>query len=103
MKNLSNNDIWILRTFAKLNQFTVADHVNPYEEMIALIKHINKMTYRNRATNLRWVYDFLRALSGEYKKGEASFNQFYKTGETHRTVIKISARYFNEIEEVTKE
>lgn len=56
MKNLSNNDIWILRTFTKLKTFISTEHTNAHEEMITLTKHINKMTYRNRASNLRMVY-----------------------------------------------
>lgn len=101
MKNLSNNDIWILRTFSKINTFINTEHTNVYEEMIALIKHINKMTYRNRTTNLRKVYDYLRAASTEYNRGEESFTEFYNSGRLQKYATEIANEFSEELAEVT--
>lgn len=103
MNTLSNNDIWILRTFSKLNTFINTEHANVYEEMIALFKHINKMTFRNRTTNLRKIYDLLRAVSTEYKRGELLFTEFYNSGRLQKFVAQMVTEFEAELAEAAKE
>ena len=102
MKTLSNNDIWILRTLIKLNDYIKAEHQNFYDEFIALRTHINQMTYRNKSTNLRDVYTLLRKIAIEYKSGAEQFAEYYNKQKVNKRVDKLMQVYAAEIVEVTK-
>lgn len=102
METLQGNDLWILRTFAKLKQFISVEHANPAEEFIALSKHINKMTYKNRNTTYRKVYFLLRDVVAQYKIGNEEFNQFFQTGKMQKAINEIASEYQELLAEASK-
>lgn len=75
--NFSQNDIWILRTLLKLKKFTEESQSDLFEDAVKLMSHINTMTWRNRATDLRDVYQLLRDTATAYRAGKETFLTFW--------------------------
>jgi len=102
MKTLNINDIWILRTFSKLNDFLCKQSETPYEDFGRLNEHIRKMTYRNRSTTLRDVYEDLRQVTVTYFKGQDEFLEMLSNEKFNAELQRINTEYSLEIAEATK-
>lgn len=102
MKTLSSNDTWILRTLVKLNDFLSKKTATPFEEFARLNEHIRQMTYRNRATNLRDVYEDLRQITITYFKGSDEFLKLLSNKKFKAEIKRLMNEYALEITEVSK-
>lgn len=102
MKTLSNNDTWILRTFIKVNEFLSNKTETAFEDYGRLNEHVRQMTYKNRATDLRDVYEDLRQITITYFKGSDEFLKMLNNKKFKAEIKRLNTEYAAEIAAVSK-
>ncbi len=99
MNNLSNNDIWILRSLAKLDSFLSEKQPDPIKSLPPIGWHLKKMVRINRGTQLQDVYNTLNQFVYifEGKSLFISLESLFDSEEIHKHVTQLMDKYQSEL------